>query len=65
MDGTTVKFMLSKKATEIDKIFTVDLTLTTKCQLTVKISSIFVAFLENMNFDILDKLKQIFFIFVH
>ena len=38
--------MFSKKATKIDKIFTVDLTPTTS---TVKISSIFVA-LENMNF---------------
>ena len=38
-----LKFILSKKATKIDEIFTVDLTLT------VKISSICVAFLENMN----------------
>ena len=37
-----VKFVFSKKATKIDEIFTVDLT--------VKISSIFVAFLENTNF---------------
>ena len=51
--------MFFKKATRIDQIFTFDLTLCSK------ISSIFVAFLENMNFDILDKLKQIFFIFVH
>ena len=36
------KFMFSKKATKIDKIFTIDLT--------VKISSIFVASLENTNF---------------
>ena len=28
-----VKFMFSKKATKIDKIFTVDLTLTTKSQI--------------------------------
>ena len=42
----TVKFVFSKKATKIDKIFTINLTLTT-----VKISSIFVAFLENMNFN--------------
>ena len=34
--------MFSKKAIKIDEIFTVDLAL-------VKISSIFVAFLENMN----------------
>ena len=28
-----VKFMLSKKATKIDEIFTVDLTLCSKCQI--------------------------------
>ena len=28
-----VKFMFSKKATKIDEIFTVDLTLTTQCQI--------------------------------
>ena len=53
--------MFSKKATKIDNIFTVDLVLCTMCQidsedyvlcvkLTEKIWSIFVAFLENMNF---------------
>ena len=43
--------MFSKEATKIDEIFTVDLTLTTYyVKLTVKISRIFVAFLENMNF---------------
>ena len=48
----TIKFMFSKKATKIDKIFTVDLTLTylVNVKSTVKILSIFVAFLENMNF---------------
>ena len=40
--------MFFKKATKIDEIFTGDLTLCVK--LMVKISSIFVAFLENMNF---------------
>ena len=41
-----LKFAFSKKATKIDRIFTVDLTLTTfNLKLTVKISSIFVAFL--------------------
>ena len=40
-----LKFMFSKKATKIDEIFTVDLTLCVKS--TVKI---FVAFLENTNF---------------
>ena len=39
-----LKFMFSKKATKIDEIFTVDLTST------LKISSIFVAVLENKNF---------------
>ena len=39
-----VKFMFSKKATKIDKNSNVDLTLT------VKISSNFVAFIENTNF---------------
>ena len=29
----TVKFMLSKKATKIDKMFTDDLTLCSKCQI--------------------------------
>ena len=43
-----LKFMFSKKATKIDEIFTVDLTLCVK--LVLKISSIFVVFLENMNF---------------
>ena len=28
-----VKFMLSKKATKIDEIFTIDLTLCSKCQI--------------------------------
>ena len=44
--------MFSKKATKIDEIFNVDLTLTTlhNVKSMVKISSIFVAFLENMNF---------------
>ena len=36
--------MFSKKATEIDEIFTVDLTICSKCQ-------IFVAFLNNTNFN--------------
>ena len=45
-----LKFMFSKKAKKIDKIFTVDLTFTVKVKSTVKISSIFVAFLENTNF---------------
>ena len=45
--------MFSKKATKIDEIFTADLTpdyLLHNVKLTEKISSIFVAFLENMNF---------------
>ena len=42
-----LKFVFSKKATKIDEIFTVDLTLT----IDGEDSSIFVAFLENMNFN--------------
>ena len=44
--------MFPKKATKIDKIFTVDLTLTylVNVKSTVKILSIFLTFLENMNF---------------
>ena len=42
--------MFSKKATKIDKIFTADLTYVGSVNSMVKISSIFVAFLENMNF---------------
>ena len=42
--------MFSKKATKIDKIFAVDLTLTYLVKMTGKILSIFVVFLENMNF---------------
>ena len=45
-----VKFMFSKKATKIEEIFTVNLTSCKKVKSTVKISSIFVAFLENTNF---------------
>ena len=51
---TYIKFVFSKKATKIDENFTVDLTLTTylyNVKSTLKISSIFVAFLENMNFS--------------
>ena len=43
-----LKFMFSKKATKIDEIFTVDYVVSVKS--TGKISSIFVAFLENTNF---------------
>ena len=48
-----IKFVFSKKATKIDEIFVVDLTLTKyvhNVKSTVKISLIFVAFLENLNF---------------
>ena len=44
-----LKFVFSRKATEIDEIFTVNLTLT-NVKSTVKISSIIMALLENMNF---------------
>ena len=39
--------MFSKKATKINEIFTVDLTLCSKCQID---GEYFVAFLENSNF---------------
>ena len=42
--------MFFKKATKIDKIFTVNLTVVS-VKLTVKISSIFVAFFEKTNFN--------------
>ena len=45
-----LKFMFSEKATKIDKIFTVNLIVLVTIKLTVKMSSIFVAFLENTNF---------------
>ena len=47
-----VKFTFSDKATKIDKIFTINLTVcyVVTVKSTVKIPSIFVAFLENMNF---------------
>ena len=40
-----LKFVFSKKATKIDEIFTVDLTLCSKCQIDGE------NILENMNFD--------------
>ena len=44
--------MFSNKATKIDEIFTVDLTLYgVSVKSTVKISPMFVAFLENTNFN--------------
>ena len=48
-----VKFMFSKKATKIDEIFTVDVV---NVKSTLKISSFFVTFLENMNFTIVNKI---------
>ena len=45
-----VKFLFSKKATNIDEIFTVDLTLCSKCQIDGEDFVIFVAFSENTNF---------------
>ena len=49
----SLKFMFSKKATKIDEIFTVDFDTyyLHNVKSTVKSSSIFVAFLENMNFN--------------
>ena len=45
--GMRIKFMFSKKATKIDEIFTVNVV---SVKSRVKISSIFVALLENTNF---------------
>ena len=45
-----LKFMFSKKATKIDKIFTDDLTLTTQHQINGEDFPNCVAFLENINF---------------
>ena len=50
---TLSNFMFSKKATKIHEIFTVDLTHNVKS--TVKISSNFVAFWENINFSRMKK----------
>ena len=57
-----IKFMFSKKARKIDKIFTVDLTVITYCQIGVKILSIFVAFSENVNFTITKQIKLFLFL---
>ena len=46
-----VKFVFSKKAIKNDEIFIVNLTLH-DVKSKVKISSIFVTFLENMNFNV-------------
>ena len=48
--GMILKFMFSKKATKIDKIFTVEWHYVVSVISMVEILSIFVAFLENMNF---------------
>ena len=42
--------MFSKKATKIEEIFTIDLTLFSKCQIGGEDFIFFVAFLENTNF---------------
>ena len=49
-----IKFVFSKKATKFDKLLTVDSTLHI-VKSTVKISSIFVVFLEDMNFKYVDE----------
>ena len=57
-----LKFTFSEKATKIEKkIFAVNLTVCSNCQIDGKISSIFVAFLENMNFIYFASLKKIEF----
>ena len=49
--------MFSKKATKIDKIFTVDLTLCRKCQIDHEDLINFLAFWEKTNFNIKIKLN--------
>ena len=44
--------MFSKKATKIDEIFTIDLTVTTYCQIDGEDFVNFFAFSENVNFTI-------------
>ena len=46
-----IKFMFSTKATKIDEIFTVNLTLRIESQINGEDFIIFVAFLENTNFN--------------
>ena len=46
-----LKFMFFKKVTKFDEIFTIDLRYVVSVKSTVKISSTFVAFLENANFN--------------
>ena len=48
--SSLLKFVFYKKAAKMDEIFTADLTLMHNVK-SMKISSIFVAFLENMNFN--------------
>ena len=50
MEKQMIKFVFSKKATKIDEIFIIDLTLTTYCQIVGEDFINFVAFLETMNF---------------
>ena len=45
-----IKFVFSKKATKFHEIFTVDLTLTTYCQIDGEVFPFFEAFSETMNF---------------
>ena len=56
-----LKLIFSEKATKIDKIFTVHYLLNS-VKSTVKISSIFVAFLENMNFKMPDSQTSLLFV---
>ena len=51
-EGFMVKFMFSKKATKIDEIFTI-WNLLHNVNSTVKILSIFVAFSETVNFNLM------------
>ena len=58
--------MFSKKATKMDEIFTIDLVhYVVSVKSVVKISSIFAAFLENMNFKRKGTLTKFFYLNSH
>ena len=51
LEATFLKFVFFKKAAKMDQIFTVHLALCSKCQIDGEDVSIFLAFLENINFN--------------
>ena len=60
----SVKFMFYKKATKIDEIFIMDLTLCSKCQIDGEDFVNFVAFLENTNFTQVDCRLDVYHFFL-